>query len=68
VEDDVRTAVRRWPRIAWAVTAALGIEVVAPPKVVPTGRNMLARHPGGALMEYAEHRPQPGEVGGESTG
>jgi hypothetical protein len=29
---------------------------------------MLARHPGGALMEYVEHRPQPGEVGGESTG
>jgi hypothetical protein len=40
---------------------ARGIELVEPPKPVPTGRNLLARHPDGALVEYVEHRPQPGE-------
>lgn len=41
--------------------AALGIEVISAPKGVPTGRNMLARHPDGSLVEYVEHRPQPDE-------
>lgn len=40
---------------------ALGIDVVKPPTAVPTGRNILARHPDGALVEYVEHRAQPGE-------
>jgi predicted enzyme related to lactoylglutathione lyase len=40
---------------------AAGGEVLEPPKDVPTGRNMLVRHPDGALVEYVEHRPQPGE-------
>jgi hypothetical protein len=38
---------------------ALGIDVIAPPKTVPTGRNMLVRHPDGALVEYVEHRLNP---------
>lgn len=38
-----------------------GAEIVEPPKAVPTGRNMLVRHPDGLLVEYVEHRPQPGE-------
>ncbi|MGH7869996.1 MAG: VOC family protein [Candidatus Dormibacteraceae bacterium] len=42
---------------------ALGVEVVSPPKAVPTGRNLLARHPDGTLVEYVEHRRQPGEAG-----
>jgi predicted enzyme related to lactoylglutathione lyase len=44
---------------------ALGIDVIAPPKTVPTGRNILARHPDGALVEYVEHRPLPWEITGE---
>jgi predicted enzyme related to lactoylglutathione lyase len=41
----------------------LGVELLEPPKAVPTGRNMLARHHDGAVVEYVEHRPQPGELG-----
>ncbi len=45
-----------------------GGEVLEPPKAVPTGRNMLARHPDGALVEYVEHRPQPGETAPPARG
>ena len=34
----------------------IGAEILRPPKVVPTGWNMLARHPDGSLIEYVEHR------------
>jgi predicted enzyme related to lactoylglutathione lyase len=34
----------------------VGAEILRPPKVVPTGWNMLARHPDGSLIEYVEHR------------
>lgn len=34
----------------------VGAEVLKPPKPVPTGWNMLARHPDGTLIEYVEHR------------
>jgi hypothetical protein len=34
----------------------LGAEIVNGPKDVPTGRNMLVRHPDGTLIEYVEHR------------
>lgn len=33
----------------------MGAEVLEPPKRVPTGWNMLVRHPDGALVEYVEH-------------
>lgn len=46
---------------AAARVRAGGGEIVEEPKAVPTGRNMLARHPDGALVEYVEHRPQAGE-------
>lgn len=32
-----------------------GSIIVEPPKSVPTGRNMLVRHPDGMLVEYVEH-------------
>lgn len=35
---------------------AVGAEILRPPKIVPTGWNMLARHPDGSLIEYVEHR------------
>ncbi len=31
-------------------------EIVRPVKAVPSGWNMLARHPDGTLVEYVEHR------------
>ena len=34
----------------------VGAEVLEPPKPVPTGWNMLARHPDGMRVEYVEHR------------
>lgn len=34
----------------------VGAEVLNGPKDVPTGRNMLVRHPDGTLIEYVEHR------------
>jgi predicted enzyme related to lactoylglutathione lyase len=37
--------------------AALGGDIVEPPKPVPTGSNMRVRHPDGALVEYVEHHP-----------
>jgi predicted enzyme related to lactoylglutathione lyase len=35
---------------------SIGAEILRPPKAVPTGWNMLARHPDGSLIEYVEHR------------
>ena len=35
---------------------SVGADIVEPPKDVPTGRNMLVRHPDGMLVEYVEHR------------
>lgn len=32
-----------------------GCEVVQPPTPIATGRNMLVKHPDGALVEYVEH-------------
>lgn len=41
----------------------VGAEVLEPPKPVPTGWNMLARHPDGTLVEYVEHRDKhPADV------
>jgi len=34
----------------------VGAEVIDGPKDVPTGQNMLVRHPDGTLIEYVEHR------------
>ena len=35
--------------------SAFGAEIVEPPKRVPTGSNLRARHPDGTLVEYVEH-------------
>ena len=35
--------------------AAIGADMVEPPKRVPTGSNMRVRHPDGTLVEYVEH-------------
>ncbi|PKU24738.1 glyoxalase [Telmatospirillum siberiense] len=35
---------------------AIGAEVLEAPKPVPTGWNMLVRHPDGMRVEYVEHR------------
>lgn len=41
----------------------VGATVLEPPQPVPTGRNMLARHPDGTLVEYVEHRDRhPADV------
>ncbi|GAA2144076.1 VOC family protein [Actinomadura napierensis] len=32
-----------------------GGEITSGPNQVPTGRNLTARHPGGAIIEYVEH-------------
>lgn len=38
----------------------IGATVVEPPKRVPSGRNMLVRHPEATLVEYVEHdEPHP---------
>ena len=34
----------------------VGAEILEPPKPVPTGWNMLVRHPDGMRVEYVEHR------------
>ncbi|WP_431032252.1 VOC family protein [Streptomyces sp. P6-2-1] len=31
-----------------------GAEILAQPRDVPTGRNLVVRHPGGAVIEYVE--------------
>lgn len=37
---------------------AQGVNVIGPPKVVPTGMNMTVRHPDGSVIEYVEHQKQ----------
>ena len=37
----------------------MGAEILEGIREVPTGRNMLVRHPDGAIVEYVEHRPRP---------
>lgn len=39
-----------------AYLPTVGAVVLEAPKPVPTGRNMLVRHPDQALVEYVEHR------------
>lgn len=34
----------------------VGAQILRPLKAVPSGWNMLARHPDGSLIEYVEHR------------
>lgn len=34
---------------------AHGAAIIRPPQVVPTGRNMIVRHPDGSIVEYVEH-------------
>jgi predicted enzyme related to lactoylglutathione lyase len=46
--DDIENYARHLP--------TLGAEVLEAPKPVPTGWNMLVRHPDGMLVEYVEHR------------
>jgi len=46
--DDIHAFANHLPTI--------GAEILRPLKVVPTGWNMLARHPDGSLIEYVEHR------------
>ncbi|MBI2515833.1 MAG: VOC family protein [Opitutae bacterium] len=46
--DDIEGYARHLP--------VLGVEVLDRPKAVPTGWNMLVRHPDGTLVEYVEHR------------
>ncbi len=36
--------------------ATVGVEIILPIKAVPTGWNMLVRHPDGMRVEYVEHR------------
>jgi len=36
--------------------AAQGAAIIRPPQAIPTGRNMTARHPDGAVVEYVEFR------------
>ena len=41
----------------------IGVEVLRPVQAVPSGWNMLARHPDGAIVEYVQHRdPHPADV------
>lgn len=46
--DDIDSYARYLPTI--------DAEVLEQPKTVPTGWNMLVRHPDGSLVEYVEHR------------
>ncbi|MEV6975193.1 hypothetical protein [Kitasatospora sp. NPDC093806] len=41
-----------------ALLATHGGEVLDGPNAVPTGRNLTARHPGGAVVEYVEFHEQ----------
>jgi len=52
---------------------ANGGTIIRPPQVVPTGMNMIVRHPDGSVIEYVEHRqvqpttvPVPEKEGGSS--
>jgi predicted enzyme related to lactoylglutathione lyase len=46
--DDLQAFARRLPTV--------GAELLKAPKPVPTGWNMLVRHPDGMRVEYVEHR------------
>lgn len=46
--DDIQAFARHLPTV--------GCEVLRPVKSVPTGWNMLVRHPDGMRVEYVEHR------------
>jgi predicted enzyme related to lactoylglutathione lyase len=46
--DDIRAFAQHLPTVGGAV--------LKPPKTVPTGWNMLVRHPDGMRVEYVEHR------------
>ena len=46
--DDLQAYARHLPTV--------GAEILKPPKPVPTGWNMLVRHPDGMRVEYVEHR------------
>ena len=46
--DDIKTFAAHLPTV--------GAEVLRPPQPVPTGWNMLVRHPDGMRVEYVEHR------------
>jgi predicted enzyme related to lactoylglutathione lyase len=40
----------------------VGADVIRRPQVVPTGRNMLVRHPDGMQVEYVQHdHPNPAD-------
>ncbi|MFD4571028.1 VOC family protein [Streptomyces sp. NPDC058417] len=39
--------------------AELGADIVAGPLETPAGRNLIVRHPDGAVYEYAEHYGRP---------
>lgn len=53
--DDIGAYARHLPTVGAAVLEA--------PKPVPTGWNMLARHPDGMLVEYVQHRdPHPADA------
>ena len=40
----------------------IGAEVLRAPQTVPTGRNMLVRHPDGMQVEYVQHdHPNPAD-------
>ncbi|MFF9813453.1 VOC family protein [Streptomyces sp. NPDC014006] len=41
---------------AHTVLAELGAEIVAGPVPTPAGRNLIARHPDGAVYEYMDRR------------
>ncbi|MFF7853080.1 VOC family protein [Streptomyces sp. NPDC007904] len=42
---------------AHRVLAGLGADIVAGPVATPVGRNLIARHPDGAVYEYVDRRP-----------
>ena len=46
--DDIQAFAKYLPSV--------GAEILRPLKPVPTGWNMLVRHPDGSLIEYVEHR------------
>ncbi|MFF2954548.1 hypothetical protein ACFVVU_24775 [Kitasatospora sp. NPDC057965] len=41
-----------------ALLGTHGGEILDGPNTVPTGRNLTARHPGGAIVEYVEHHEE----------
>lgn len=46
--DDIQAFAKHLPTV--------GVEILRPVKAVPTGWNMLVRHPDGMRVEYVEHR------------